>query len=451
MSNVVASFSALIQIEHHLRKSDSLAEFGFVITNELRQLVDYDLAVLLEGSGETRFKVITISDHASIDSTAPFVNWLETQLSKKSECRTSRDPIVLNPALWSKEEIKDLEDFFLGHLLWIPLVLPSGSETLQGGVLLSRNSQFSNKDTELLSHISKTAAHAMNCLSRKGCAGRWLSTGIKKRKVWFYAFLFLVLLSFLPVQLSVIAPAEVVAKSPLQMTSQLQGAIRHIEVTPGQRVDKGERLVIFDDTQQSSRYAIARKAWLKAKAELTTAQRGGFLNKTEKSKLAELQANVDLKEAEMVYAKELLQKTQLAAPDAGIVIMNDPKDWEGRPVQIGEKILSIANPKRFELEVQLPVKDFIVLNHKTPVRLFLDSDPLNPLDVQILYITYMPEVTPQGILAYKLVASFQSHEMSLESVRIGMRGTAKLYGESVTLFYYLFRRPITSVRQWLGW
>ncbi|MDX1353582.1 MAG: HlyD family secretion protein, partial [Thiomicrorhabdus sp.] len=187
------------------------------------------------------------------------------------------------------------------------------------------------------------------------------------------------------------------------------------------------------------------------KAELTTAQRGGFLNKNDKSKLAELQANVDLKATEMAYAKELLQKTQLTAPDAGIVIMNDPKEWEGRPVQIGEKILSIANPKRFELEVQLPVKDFIVLNHKTPVRLFLDSDPLNPLDVNILYMTYMPEVTPQGILAYKLVARFHNDETSLKSVRIGMRGTAKLYGESVTLFYYLFRRPITSVRQWLGW
>jgi len=34
--------------------------------------------------------------------------------------------------------------------------------------------------------------------------------------------------------------------------------------------------------------------------------------------------------------------------------------------------------------------------------------------------------------------------------RIGLRGTAKLYGEKVSLAYYLLRRPITFVRQHLG-
>ena len=35
--------------------------------------------------------------------------------------------------------------------------------------------------------------------------------------------------------------------------------------------------------------------------------------------------------------------------------------------------------------------------------------------------------------------------------RIGLRGTARIYGGDTTLFYYLLRRPITAARQWLGW
>ena len=34
--------------------------------------------------------------------------------------------------------------------------------------------------------------------------------------------------------------------------------------------------------------------------------------------------------------------------------------------------------------------------------------------------------------------------------RLGLRGTARVYGEQVSLFFYLLRRPITALRQWTG-
>ena len=36
------------------------------------------------------------------------------------------------------------------------------------------------------------------------------------------------------------------------------------------------------------------------------------------------------------------------------------------------------------------------------------------------------------------------------AARLGLRGTARVYGEPVTLFFYLLRRPITALRQWTG-
>ena len=38
----------------------------------------------------------------------------------------------------------------------------------------------------------------------------------------------------------------------------------------------------------------------------------------------------------------------------------------------------------------------------------------------------------------------------LPEARIGLKGTAKLYGERAPLGYLLLRRPIASVREWTG-
>jgi len=50
-------------------------------------------------------------------------------------------------------------------------------------------------------------------------------------------------------------------------------------------------------------------------------------------------------------------------------------------------------------------------------------------------------------LSYKLVSSFEGNK---KKPRIGLRGTAKVYGSRVILFYYLFRKPITFIRQLIG-
>ena len=54
---------------------------------------------------------------------------------------------------------------------------------------------------------------------------------------------------------------------------------------------------------------------------------------------------------------------------------------------------------------------------------------------------------PIQIITYKLISSFESNK---KAPRIGLRGTAKVYGSRVMLFYYLFRKPITFVRQLIG-
>ena len=98
--------------------------------------------------------------------------------------------------------------------------------------------------------------------------------------------------------------------------------------------------------------------------------------------------------------------------------------------------------------VQLPVADAIALEVGAPVTLYLTAYPLEPLEGKILETSYQARSTEESVVAYRLLASIEGEG---EHRRLGLHGTAKLYGERVALGYYLLRRPIASARAWLGW
>ena len=63
--------------------------------------------------------------------------------------------------------------------------------------------------------------------------------------------------------------------------------------------------------------------------------------------------------------------------------------------------------------------------------MFLDSSPLSSIEGKILRTSYKPELTAENILAYKIHASLEDN---IEPPRIGLRGSAKIYGDRTSLF-----------------
>jgi len=64
------------------------------------------------------------------------------------------------------------------------------------------------------------------------------------------------------------------------------------------------------------------------------------------------------------------------------------------------------------------------------------------------YASYHATPTASQVLAYKV--SVALNEAEDEIPRIGLQGTAQLYGNYVPLAFFLFRRPLSAVRQYLG-
>jgi len=107
----------------------------------------------------------------------------------------------------------------------------------------------------------------------------------------------------------------------------------------------------------------------------------------------------------------------------------------------------IADPKRKELDVWLPVNDAITLTPGSRIKLFLNVQPLQPIRAVLSYASYSAEKRPDGTLAYLIKAYFPKGQ---HVPRIGFKGTAKLYGEKVSLFYYLMWKPLSAIRRTLG-
>ena len=94
----------------------------------------------------------------------------------------------------------------------------------------------------------------------------------------------------------------------------------------------------------------------------------------------------------------------------------------------------------------MPVKDSITIKEGARVKVFLDIDPMNAIEGKVERFLYEPEKKSEDILAFKVLAFIDDKKLP----RIGLRGSAKIYGEDVKLFFYLFRKPITTVRQFIG-
>jgi hypothetical protein len=94
------------------------------------------------------------------------------------------------------------------------------------------------------------------------------------------------------------------------------------------------------------------------------------------------------------------------------------------------------------------VADAITLEPGAEVEFFLNISPGAPLHATLRQASYEATLSSASLLGYRLKATFTD---TTQMPRIGLRGTAKIYGEKVTLFYYLARRPLAAIRQFMGW
>jgi hypothetical protein len=109
--------------------------------------------------------------------------------------------------------------------------------------------------------------------------------------------------------------------------------------------------------------------------------------------------------------------------------------------------MMIADPSLIDVTIYVPPEDAVELEQGSEVNLLLHVDPLSPLQAKIERSSYEATVAPDGTLAYVVRAELAPGQ---GLPRIGLRGTAKIYAQRVTLGYYLLRKPLAYLRRTLG-
>ncbi|GLZ85638.1 hypothetical protein Pres01_16890 [Metapseudomonas resinovorans] len=426
-------FALFLGLQQQARQKTSTEQLAFAMVNDGQALFGFRHAALLIAG-----KVRALTGISLVEPNAPFVAFVERAAAQLlGQDRLSATAAIEAESL-DEQSRADWQALSAAHACWVPLKDRHGD--VFGGLWLAREHPFNDAELALSTQLGDTYAHAWLALQpRKPWRLRW-----PKRKLLAIAG-GLCLLLLIPVRQSVLAPAEVVPQGGRVVAAPLDGVIAEFLVKPNQSVAAGDLLVRFDATSLKAQADVAERALGVAEAELKANTQRAFADAESSARIDLLAARVEQKRAERDYARQLLARSEVRAERAGIAVFADAERLTGKPVQTGERLMQIADPAQAELRIELPVGDAIALQPGAEVALFLDSDPLNRHAARLERAAYEAQSTAAGQLAYRLDAAFSD-----APPRIGLRGTAKLFGDRAPLAYYLLRRPLAAARQSLG-
>ena len=438
------SFTILLQLEGMVRAAQSQQELQFLFVNETRRLVPYRQAILLAPPGPSKqhYHVQAASSVPVVDRSVPLMQWTERLIRELRRTSLGQDIRQVTEAECPAVLRRDWKEFTPGYGLWCPLKHPGGQ--VLGGLWLTSEQPWADHELTVVHRLREAYAYAWRAVGpSRTRRWRW---GLSRTATWILAATALCAL-VIPVSMSTLAPVKIVAKDPVIVSAPIDGVIAEILVPPNSAVSEGQVLFKYEDTTFRSEYEVAERNLDVAVAQYRRASQGSFLEAEQKADVPLLKAEVELRETERDYAHERLTKVEVKAEQAGLLLYTDKSDWIGKPVVVGQRIMELANPQQLEVRIDLPVDDAIVLHEGAPVKLFLNANPFASVPAKVNHASYHAEVLPNNTLAYRLTAQL---EQGSSELRIGWQGTAKIYGEKVALFTYLFRRPISAVRPWIG-
>ena len=444
-ADVVQSLATLLDLSRRARLASSARELGFLLANDSHGLAPYRQAALWLADGG----LYTLSGLLQVEANAPYALWLEQVCrhlaepgSTPTQTLTAAD---LPPALalhWA--------EWWPTHALW--LAIP------EGGLLLVRDLPWAPETQALLHEWTDTWWHAFHMLHHPRVRswrtiwarlhlhflnqpGRrwWQQTRVR------WATVVLAVLAW-PVHLTVLAPGELVPAHPVVIRAPLDGVMDVFHVQPNQVVKKGQPLFGFDEALIQSRQEVAAQALTTAETEYRQTSQQALTDAKSKPQLALLTGKIEEKRAEVDFLNEQLTRARVLAPQDGVALFDDPTEWIGRPVAVGERIMRIAAPTDVEVEAWLPLADAIALVPGATVNLYLNASPLFAVSARLRYMAHDAVQRPDGSYAYRVRAVLTSPT----DHRVGLKGTAKLQGDWVPLSYWVLRRPLSALRSAVG-
>lgn len=438
---------SLIDLGHKARAAATAQELSFLLVNDSQALFPYRQAFLWRaGQG-----VVAVSGVLQADRHSPMLQWLERFLAQQAELAAG----VAEPRLLTIESV-GLEDgeawqrWLATQAWWLPVPVMEGQNNAPAALLVTAD-ELNEAFLPLWQEWLHSWAHADASVRQRQSARwwqRWLQGGAVAKPWYRRAWPWLLAASAalaIPVPLTVVAPAELVAKDPVVIRAPLDGVVNEFHVTPNQPVKAGQAIFSYDNEVIKSRLQVARQTLAAAQTEYRQAAQTAFSDPKAKFQLAALVARIQEKQTEAKFLAEQVGRTTVVAPQAGVVLFDEVAEWIGKPVQTGERVVRLADPKQVEMEAWLALGDAVPLGDESEVKLFFTANPLESVTGKVRWVGYEAQPRPDGTFAYRVRATLTEST----PFAVGAKGTARIHAGQVTLGFWLFRKPLAVLRGYL--
>ena len=223
------------------------------------------------------------------------------------------------------------------------------------------------------------------------------------------------------------------------------GFIKATHVHPGDRVKAGQ--VLADLAEQDLKLEHDKWASQMAQHENSYA---GAMTRADRADAAMSLAKVQEAQAQLALVDEQLQRSQLNAPFAGVVIQGDLSQSIGAPVRQGDALLTVASTREYRVIIEVDETDVGKVRAGQTGVLALSALPWDTLDLRVVRITPLAQAR-EGRNVFEVQAEFTSAVPP--EVRPGLMGQAKVTVGQRPWLWTLVRPMLERVRLslWSWW
>ena len=439
------SLAVLQRLTVEAGTSESRKQLVFQILNRSIAYCYYDRAVLWSLTG-TGARLLGVSGQVGVNARSPLVAEWRALLDGLPDPHTAA---VLRPETFphGKDTWHALAKRTQGlSLVWLPIKVRG--ETV-AGLWLERWGQrtFSEGHLPRLELLSQ--AYGVAWRSVTGPARRWGDRRAARKLAvgWGFGVLVVAALCLITAPLRIVARCEVVPRNPVAVTAPLNGVLNEIAVLPGRPVKRGDLLARYDKRVATEEMKVASEQVQIIESDLRRTRVQAFDDPLARSTVALLENRLEQENIRLQAAERQVERLEIRAPVAGTVMFDDPSAWRGRPVQVGELLMMIVDPAQTKLRIWLPESDNIDFDPDRPLSVVLDSDPRSRRSAELRFLANHVTLTRDGTCCFQAEAEWCEPSPSM---RVGLQGTAILWGEKVSLGYWIMRRPLATARRYMG-
>lgn len=435
--NLLSVINKLMLKVFSVKKREGLI---FLILNDTVQIVKYDRAVLwsLE-DGNT--KLLGVSGQSTVNAASGLAIQWKTLVNDiadpgKAQILTA-DSFLREKHLWAEAESTSPHP----AVLWLPIV---SLDKTRLGLWLERweGRTWNPQEIDILSFVLQAYGVAWEKFVPKGIL-KWITN----RKVLGSVLLLSLLLLTIRLPLRVVAPIEVIPSDPVIITAPLEEIVEKINVKPGQYVKTGDVLFEYDKDVASQTLKAAERQVEISRLELNRSRTLGIKDAKSLTEVAVLEAKLKREEVNLDLAKYHSSQLIVKSPIDGVVMLGDPHEWHGKPVHIGEKIMMVADPDRTKVRLFIPEDDNVILDLTKPVKIYLNISPEITREASLIYVANVSTISDKHLVSFVAEADWIGDS---KDVKMGLKGSASLYGNDVSLFYLLVRKPWAHFRNFIG-